>query len=77
MVDDSILCNNPDEGITYKILINDIRISRYVENNIIKVGQIILVNYEGEIDYDNSYTINKAIGFSEVIIYGEEMLIPE
>lgn len=77
LVDDSILCNNPDEGITYKILINDIRISRYVENNIIKEGQIILVNYEGEIDYDNSNIINNATGFSEVIIYGEEMLIPE
>ena len=77
LLDDSILCKNPDEGITYKILINDIRISRYVENNFINEGQIVLVNYEGKIDYDNLYTINKAIGFLEVIISGEELLIPE
>ena len=73
MVDDSILCKDEADGITYKILINDIRISRYVDKAVIKVGDTVQISYEGEIDEENSNTISNAFSISDVdILYEDE-----
>ena len=74
LIDDSVLCKNPSEGITYKILINDISISRYVDNDVIKKNQIIQVTYEGEM---NNNSVNTAISIDKVIIAGEDIVVPE
>lgn len=55
LLDDSILCANPDDGITYKILLNDLRISRYAESGAIRVGENVQITYEGEIDESNTH----------------------
>ena len=68
LLDDSILCANPDDGITYKILLNDLRISRYAESGAIRVGENVQITYEGEIDESN--TIDSAISASDVVISG-------
>ena len=75
LLDDSALCNNPEDGIIYKILLNDLRISRYAESGAIRVGENIQITYEGEIDETN--TIDSAISASDVIISGGDVLIPE
>ena len=76
-VDDSILCKNPDEGITYRIPLDDIRVSRYVDLQIIKKGDLVHVTYEGGIDAENGYAIDRVISISEAIISGKDILIPE
>lgn len=60
IVDDSILCKKESDGITYKILLNDIRISRCVGSGIVKVGDTVQVTYRGQIDKENSNTISDA-----------------
>lgn len=75
LLDDSILCANPDDGITYKILLNDLRISRYAESGAIRVGENVQITYEGEIDESN--TIDSAISASDVVISGGDVLINE
>lgn len=74
LVDDSILCKDPADGITYKILINDIRISRYVDMDIVGVGDIVFVSYEGTL---NENVIDNAASISKGIISGGDVLIPE
>ncbi len=74
LVDDSILCKDEADGITYKILINDIRISRYVDRDIIDVGDTVKISYNGEIDEQNSNTISNAFSISDVdILYEDEI----
>ena len=75
LLDDSILCTDPDDGITYKILLNDLRISRYAESGAIRVGENVQITYEGEIDESN--TIDSAISASDVIISGGDVFIHE
>ena len=75
MIDDTVLCNNPSDGTTYKVLLNDLRISRYVDHEIIKVGSTVQITFEGEIDEAN--TIDSAISASQVKISGGDVLIPE
>ncbi len=70
LIDDSVLCNDSADGITYKVLLNDIRISRYVEHGVVKVGDTAQVVYTGEVDKQNN-TIDSAGRIAKVRIYFE------
>ena len=69
LVDDSLLYINPDDGITYKILLNDKRIARYVDRNFIGVGDDVRVVYDGKID--DNYAIAHAKSISDIQLYFE------
>lgn len=77
LVDDSVLCRNPADGITYKVLLNDLRISRYVDHGIVKVGDTVQISYEGEIDETDINTIASAISASKATISNKDVSIPE
>ncbi len=77
LVDDSVLCENEADGITYKILANNLYISRYIDLNNVKVDQTVKVSYEGEIDEQNSYTIDSAFSISSVSIHYEDESEPD
>ena len=77
LVDDSVLCKDPADGITYKVMLDDVKISRYVECDFVKVGSTVVVSYEGDIDAKNGNAISKAIDISEGIIFDGDVLIPE
>ena len=75
LIDDTVLCNTPSDGTTYKVLLNDLRISRYVDHEIIKVGSTVQITFEGGVDEAN--TIDSAVSASNVKISGGDVLIPE
>lgn len=77
VVDDSILCKNPTDGITYKVLLNDLCISRYVDCGIVKVGDTVQISYEGEIDETSGNTIAGTISVFKATISDGDVLIPE
>ena len=74
LVDDSVLCIDPADGITFKVMLNDLRISRYIDCGIIKVGETVQISFEGEI---KNNTVNSAIAAAKIIVSGEQVLIPE
>ena len=76
-LDDSILCKDPAEGATYRIPLDDIRISRYTDNRIIKTGDIIQVAYRGEIDTAQGNLICNAVSIDRAHIYNGDLGIPE
>ncbi len=77
LVDDSILCKNPEDGITYKVMLNDLRISRYVDYGVIKAGDSVQISYNGEINKNNGNTIEGAISAYKAKISDGYMIIPE
>ncbi len=68
VIDDSNLCKKEADGITYKVLLNDIRISRYIDRGIAEIGDKVQVSYKGEIDKENSNTISTAFSMNTVYI---------
>lgn len=74
-MDDSVLCNNPADGITYKVMLNDLRISRFVNYGVVKVGDTVQIYYEGEIDETN--TVATATSASKATISNRDAIIPE
>ena len=77
LVDDAVLCKDPKDGITYKVLLNDLRISRYVQMNLIKAGDMVEVLYRGQIDEENDHAIREATYASKVTIIDGEAIIFE
>lgn len=67
LIDDSILCNEPADGTIYRVSLDNIRISRYVDNGIIKAGDTVRVVYAGETEEDN--TIRGAYSICEIRLY--------
>lgn len=77
LIDDSVLCKDPDDGISYKVPLDDLRISRYVDSGVIKVGDTVQVSYTGEIDAADGNCVNSAVDISKAIISEEDILILE
>lgn len=77
IIDDSAFCNDPENGIQYKILLNDKRISRYIENDFVRVNDLVEVTFEGEIDIEGGYVIDSAYHIKSVIIIDGEVMVPE
>ncbi len=77
LVDDAVLCKDPKDGITYKVLLNDLRISRYVQMNLIKAGDMVEVLYRGQMDEENDHAIREATYASKVTIIDGEAYIFE
>lgn len=77
VIDDSILCVDPGAGIAYRVPLQDLRISRYVELGVIAVGDTVQVSYEGEIDAENGNTVGGAVSVEKAVISGGDVLIPE
>lgn len=50
LVDDSILCSDERDGMSFKIYLDDIRVRRHIEFEGISVGDIVVVSFTGDID---------------------------
>ncbi len=77
LIDDSVLCKDANDGITFKIMLNDLRINRYVEDNRIGVGDIVQVVYKGSINTAFGYVVDSAVSASHVAIRNEIVEITE
>ena len=75
LIDDSALCNNEEDGTVYKIYTNDIRIRRCVEFGGIKVGDAVIVKYNGEISENNE--VNGAYSMYTGTLVDGDLQIPE
>lgn len=78
-VDDSILMQNPDDGLVFTVFLKGIALTRYIEKGIIGVGDTVQIWYDGKIyDSDGLLTIETVYTIDEAIVTGDgEVLIPE
>ncbi|MCH5183185.1 MAG: hypothetical protein J1E00_03335 [Oscillospiraceae bacterium] len=76
ILDDSVLWEDPADGSTYKVSLEDPRIRRYVAYGVIHVGDLIAVDYEGWIEA-SSNLVHGARSLSQATIADGDVLIPE
>ena len=77
LVDDSVMCKSPDDGMVFKVLLNDIRVRRYIEMNIIEVGDTVQIFYGGLVDIRSGNVIDSAILALKATILEKNTMIPE
>ncbi len=68
LVDDSVLCTDANDGIVFTVMLNDLKINRYVDTNQIRVGDTVEIVYKGSIDTENGYVIDSAYAAAPVAI---------
>lgn len=76
-VDDSILCSNQSEGMVFKIPADDLRISRHIDIEQIGVGDIVVVNFTGNIDTAAGNIVEGAYSLSKAAISNGEVFVNE
>ncbi|MBQ9121665.1 MAG: hypothetical protein IJY12_04840 [Clostridia bacterium] len=77
LVDDSILCEDPEDGMVFKVLISDIRIRRYVERGIVTVGDTVVIEFTDVIDTEAGNVIDSAYKMSAGILADGSVVVPE
>ena len=77
LLDDSILCVNPDDGITYKIVTTNPKISRLFDSKMLSVGDTVQVQYTELVDLEPNAVIDSAAAIYKAKISDGDVLIPE
>lgn len=77
LLDDSILCVNPDDGITYKIVTTNPKISRLFDSEMLSVGDTVQVQYTDFVDLEPNAVIDSAAAIYKAKISDGDVLIPE
>ena len=77
LIDDAILCKNPDDSIKYKVLLDDLRISRFIDKRLAKTGDIVQVSYQGTIDYENANLVENPVDISLAFISDGDVNVNE
>ena len=83
IIDDSILCKDPNDGMEFKVPTDDLRIRRFVDpdNGEVRVGGLVRIEFTGEIDISDGNKPTEIISISEVKLYdkagGEEETVKE
>ena len=75
LLDDSILCRRKADGTVYKIATNDFRMQRCIEFAGIKTGDLVVVNYKGEISPSNE--VSGAYSMSRGTLVDGDLAVPE
>ncbi|MBQ3544849.1 MAG: hypothetical protein IJA34_07695 [Lachnospiraceae bacterium] len=65
LIDDSKICVNENEGMIFKVLTNDLRVSRCLKYGNLAVGDIVVVKFGGKIDTVNDNVIKDVKGISK------------
>ena len=75
MVDDTVLCRKPKSGKKYKVYTDDIKVRRWIESGEIKAGNLVVVEYEGEIS--SNYEVKGAYSIFTGIFEENDVLNQE
>lgn len=77
LVDDTVLCSDENDGMTFKVYLDDLRISRCIDFGGISVGDIVVVHFEGDIDTDAGNVVEGAFSLSKGTISHGGVSVPE
>ena len=77
LVDDSILCVDENNGMVFKVLTSDLRISRHIDFQKISTGTIVAINFTEPVNVEEGNVVSGAISMARRSIYDGEVVIPE
>lgn len=77
LVDDTVLCVNPEEGMVFRVPMEDIRISRTVTLGHIEEGDIVLVNFTGKVDTAAGNTVLNPVSIQKGFLTENGVLVEE
>ena len=73
-IDDSIRCADPEDGMVFRVPLDDVRISRHI--GYIGVGDLVSVTFTGDIDVEAGNVVRGAFDLTECWIEEDMVLVP-
>ena len=77
LVDDSILCVDENDGMVFKVLTSDLRISRCLDYEKISTGAIVVVNFTEPVNVEAGNVVSGAISMDRGVLYDGSVAVPE
>ncbi len=79
LLDDTLLCKDPTDGMVYTVLLDDPRISRYIKHALVKEGDMVEIVCERGSDPQEDTIIRSAVAINEIILSDSDgtVYIPE
>ncbi len=77
LVDDSILCIDESDGMVFKVLTSDLRISRCLDYGKFNVGTIVVVNFTEPVNVEAGNVVSGAISMDRGVLYDGSVAVPE
>ena len=77
LVDDSILCVDENDGMVFKVLTSDLRISRHIDFQKISTGSIVAIGFTEPVNVEEGNVVSGAISMARGSIYDGEVAFPE
>lgn len=76
LIDDSVRCADPEDGMVFRVPLDDVRISRRIDFEGISVGDLVEVTFTGEIDVEAGNVVRGAYDLNECWIMEGEADVP-
>lgn len=76
LIDDSVRCADPKDGMVFRVPLDDVRISRHIDFEGIGVGDLVEVVFTGDIDVEAGNVVRGAFDLNECWIYEGEAVVP-
>ena len=76
LIDDTILCADPKDGMVFRVPLDDVRISRHIDFGHVDVGDTVSVTFTGDIDVEAGNVVRGAFDLTECWIYEGEAVVP-
>ncbi len=77
LVDDTVLCTDAKDGLVFRVSTGDLRIRRCVELGEVRVGDIVQISFNGDIDIDAGNTVPGAYAIEKAYLSDGVVMIPE
>lgn len=77
LVDDSILCVDENDGMVFKVLTSDLRVSRCIDFQKISTGSIVAIRFTEPVNVEDGNVVSGAISIARGAIYDGKVAIPE
>lgn len=76
VVNDAILCSDKDDGMDFKVYLNDLRISRCIDFEKIGTGDFVVVRFTGSIDVEAGNVVEGAYSLSKGTVIDGKVAVP-
>lgn len=77
LVDDSILCADEDDGMVFKVLTSDLRISRCIDYQKIGTGSIVVVSFTDPVNVEDGNIVTGAVSMAKGYLSDDGVAVPE
>ena len=77
LVDDSILCADKNDGMVFKVLTTDLRVSRFIDHQEVSTGSIVAVSFTDPVNVEEGNVVSGAVSMAKGAIYDGEVAFPE